>query len=447
MSNALERRLRKELGVLDATSIVAGIIVGAGLFIITGIAAKYAGALVWLSYLIGAVPVILIGITTASLSTFYPVEGGSYVYPSRILHPILGFLTGWSMWLAIIGPIAITAKAFISYLNALPGISWEVPVVAGAVLVTIVFLVINYLGIKVVAWVQNALFLFLVAGTLAFSFWGLFHINVSYLSLGSPLGLGGVLKAASLLIFSYAGLTIATDIGEEVKSPSVLPKAVLLGALIPIVLYTLSSFVCVGVLPWDKFASSEAPYAAAASTFMGPLGITFVILVAWAAILTSHNGEQATAARVAFALSRDKILPGLHKINRFGIPHVALILGAVIAIFLILTGTVELVAEIVVAAFLFEWMTFHLCIFFLPRKHPEMYRKTKFFKLEGWKLIFPATGLAISVYFFFLQGARALMYFGIWLAIGLLIYFIRVSQNKEEIMRLIREWPRGRYLE
>jgi len=350
------------------------------------------------------------------------------------------------MWLAIIGPIAITAKAFISYLNALPGISWKVPIVIGAIVLTVIFFIINYLGIKVVAWVQNALFLFLVVGVLVFSFWGLFYINVSYLSLGSPMGWEGVLKAASLLIFSYAGLTIATDIGEEVKSPSVLPKAVVLGVLIPIVLYTLSSFVCVGVLPWDKFASSEAPYAAA-STFMGPLGITFVILVAWAAILTSHNGEQATAARVAFALSRDKILPGLHKINRFGIPHVALILGDAIAIFLIITGTIELVAEIVVAAFLFEWIIFHLCIFFLPKKHPEMYRKTKFFKLEGWKLIFPAVGLAISVYFFFLQGARALMYFGIWLAIGLLIYFIRVSQNKEEIMRLIREWPRGRYLE
>ena len=442
-----KRRLREELGVLDATSIVAGIIIGAGLFIITGIAAKYAGALVWLSYLIGAVPVILIGITTASLSTFYPVEGGSYVYPSRILHPILGFLTGWSMWLAIIGPVAITAKAFISYLNALPGVSWEVPIVIGAIIVTLIFFVINYLGIKVVAWVQDALFLFLVAGILIFSFWGLFHINVSYLSLGSPMGWGGVLKAASLLIFSYAGLTIATDIGEEVKSPSVLPKAVLLGVLIPIVLYTLSSFVCVGVLPWDKFASSEAPYAAAASAFMGPLGVTFVILVAWAAILTSHNGEQATAARIAFAISRDKILPGLHKINRFGIPHVALILGDAIAIFLIITGTIELVAETVVAAFLFEWIMFHLCIFFLPKKHPDMYRKTEFFKLEGWKLIFPAAGLAISVYFFFLQGARALMYFGIWLAIGLLIYFIMVSRNKEEIMRLLREWPRGRYLE
>jgi len=442
-----KKELRKELGVLDATSIVAGIVIGAGLFIITGIAAKYAGALVWLSYLIGAVPVILIGITTASLSTFYPVEGGSYVYPSRILHPVLGFLTGWAMWLAIIGPVAITAQAFVNYLNALPGVSWRMSITAGAVLVTILFFVINYLGVKVVAKVQDVLFLFLVFGILAFSLWGLPHIHVSYLKLGSPLGWGGVLKAASLLIFAYAGITIATDIGEEVKTPSVLPKAVLLGTLIPIVLYVLSSFVCVGVLPWYEFASAEAPYASAASKFMGSFGVIFIILVAWAAILTSHNGEQATAARVAFSLSRDKIVPGLHKINKYGIPHVALIIGDAIAIFLIVTGTIELVAEIVVAAFLFEWIMFHLCIFFLPKKYPDMYEKTEFFKLEGWKLIFPAIGLAISVYFFILQGARPLAYFGVWLAIGLLIYYIRVSQNKEEIMALIREWPRGRYLE
>jgi APA family basic amino acid/polyamine antiporter len=442
-----QKRLRRELGVLETTSIVAGIIIGAGLFIITGIAAKYAGSLVWVSYLIGAVPIILIGLVTASLSTFYPVEGGSYVYPSRILHPILGFLTGWSMWLAILGPVAITAEAFINYLNAFPGIPWKIPVKIGAILLTLLFFIINYLGIRLVAIVQDILFIFLVAGIFIFSFWGLPYINTSYLSLGSPRGWWGVFKAASLLLFSYAGITIATDLGEEVKRPSVLPKAILLGLLLPIILYTLSSFVCVGVLPWYEFATSEAPYATAASVFMGPIGTAFVVLVAWAAILTSHNGEQATAARVAFGFSRDKILSPLNKLNKYGIPHIALIVGDAIAIFLIATGTIELVAEIVVAAFLFEWIMFDLCIFFLPKKYPEIYRKTKFFKLNGWKLLIPATSLAISIYFLILQGTRALMYFGIWLAIGLLIYYIEMARNKEEIYRLVKEWPRGRYFE
>ncbi|MCD6362535.1 MAG: amino acid permease [Synergistetes bacterium] len=440
-------RLRSELGLLDTTSIVAGIVIGAGLFIVTGIAAKFSGSLVWLAYLIGAVPIILIGLTTASLSSFYPVEGGSYVYPSRIIHPLFGFLTGWSMWLAIIGPIAITAKAFINYLNALPGVSFNMSVIAGAVVLTLAFLVINYLGIKLVAVVQNILFIFLVLGILIFTFLGLPHMKLAYLRMGSPMGFSGVLKAASLLIFAYAGITVATDIGEEVRDPSILPKAVLLGVLIPIVLYVSSSLVCVGVLPWGKFAASKAPYATAASTFMGSFGVAFIVLVAWAAILTSHNGEQATAARVAFSLSRDKLLPGFYKINKYGIPHVALIVGDIIAIFLIITGTIQLVAEIVVASFLLEWIAFHLCVFFLPKRFPEMYEKGNFFKLDGWKIIFPVLGLGISVYFLILQGPKALAYFGIWLLIGTIVYFVGFSKNKEEVKKLVSEWPRGRYLE
>jgi len=155
----------------------------------------------------------------------------------------------------------------------------------------------------------------------------------------------------SLLIFSYAGLTIATDLGEETKDPhKTLPLGIGLGIIIPALLYCLSSLVCVGVMPWDTFSASDAPYAAAASNFMGPAGVTFVCLVAFAAIISSHNGEQAVAARIGFSLSRDKIITGkLAKINDYGVPHYALLASVAIAIFLIVSGTIELVATIVVA--------------------------------------------------------------------------------------------------
>jgi APA family basic amino acid/polyamine antiporter len=440
------RRLRRALSLLDVTSIIAGIVVGAGLFVVTGIAAKTAGSYVWISYLIGAIPVVLIGLTTVSLSSFYPVEGGSYVYPSRILHPFAGWLSGWGMWIAILGPVCITAMAFIEYLNKIPGIA-PVSVAGGACIVTVIFFFINYFGVKLMARVQNVFFIFLVAGTLIFSFWGLPHISSANLHLGSPAGMGGVMAAASLLIFSYSGITIATDIGEEVADPKILPRAVILAVIIPVVLYVFSSFVCVGLIPWDKFAASSAPFADAAEYAMGPGGLIFIIVVAWAAVLTSTNAEQATAARVAFGLSRDKIIPGMARINKYGIPALALIVGDLIAIFLITTGTIELVAKIVVCAFLFEWITFHLSVLRLPKKFPDMYRETKFWKLDGWKLCIPIIGLGISIYFFILEGPVAIGYFAVWLAIGSIIYFVGLSKNKSEIKSLVKEWPRERYLQ
>ena len=444
-----KRKLRKELGILDVTAITAGIVIGAGAFIITGIAAKYAGALTWLAYAIGIIPVILVGLSTVFLNLMYPVEGGeSYVYPTRIVSKFWGFLSGWGMWLALIGPVAITAKAFISYVNALPGLNVQIPVILGAVIVTLVFFLINWVGIKTVSIVQNILFIFMVAGLVIYILIGLPHINSTYMHMGSPNGIAGVMKATSLLLFSYAGLTLAADLGEEAKNPAkTITWGIILGALIPAILYTGSAFVSTAIIPWQEFASSDAPYATVASKFLGPFGVTFIILVAWAAILSSHNGEQAVGARILFGLSRDKIIGGkLASINKFGVPGYALILTDAVAIFLIVSGTIQLVAEIIVAMFLYNWIITHIAVILSPKKYPDLYKKLpKGFK--GWFMIIPWAGLIVSIYLLILQGWKALLYAAIWMAIGAVVYYLGYRSKKEEVDKLISEWPRERYFE
>ncbi len=437
------------MGLLDVTALTSGIVIGAGLFIVTGLGAKYAGSYVWLAYLLGAIPVLFAGLSTANLATFYPVEGGeSYVYPSRLIHKLVGFLSGWGMWFAVIGPIAITAKAFINYLNELPNVN-NVPVIGGSIVVILVFFVINYFGLKVFSRVQNTLFLFMIGGVLIFSVWGLFHLDFNLLGKTSPSGTGGIFKAASMLIFSYSGLTLGADVGEETKNPKkILPLGIFLGLLIPTILYSLSSFVCVGVIPWDQFANDSAPYVAAAKSFMGPTGTFFIIIVAFAAILSSHNGEQAVATRIGFGLSRDKIISGKWAhINKHGIPDVALITTIIITIVLIVTGTLELLVTIIVAMFLFNWLVTHIGVLMAQKKYPEMYKESGF-KLNGWKKIIPWLGIIFTLYALYLQGTKAILYAGIWFAVGAVIYFIGMNVgDKEEINRLTEEWPGNRYMD
>jgi len=446
----VKRELHRKLGILDVTAITAGIVIGAGVFIITGIAAKYAGALTWVSYAIGIIPVLLVGLSTIFLNLLYPVEGGeSYVYPTRIVSKPLGFLSGWGMWLAIIGPVAITAQAFISYLNALPGITFKAPIIIGAVAVTLVFFIINLLGVKTVSVVQNIMFLFMVAGIIIYIILGLPHMKATNITMGSPLGFSGIMKGASLLIFAYAGLTLAADLGEEAKNPAkTITWGVILGALIPAVLYVGSAFVSTAVMPWDKFASAEAPYAVVASKYMGALGVSFIILVAWAAILSSHNGEQAVGARIFFGLSRDKIFGGkITMLNRFGVPIFGLLGTVVIAILLITTGTIQLVAEIIVAMFLYNWIITHVAVLIAPKKYPELYEKLPGFYKKKWFMILPIIGLLVSLYLLYLQGWKALLYAALWMAIGLIIYFIGYNRKKDEISKLMDEWPGERYFE
>ncbi len=444
-----KHKLRKELGLLDVTALTSGIVIGAGLFIVTGLGAKYAGSYVWLAYLIGAIPVFFAGLSTANLATFYPVEGGeSYVYPSRLINRFIGFLSGWGMWFAVIGPIAITAKAFIEYLNELPNIN-NVPIIGGAIAVILVFFIINYFGLKIFSPVQNILFLFMVAGILIFSIWGLFNLNLNLLGKTPPSGAGGIFKAASMLIFSYAGLTLGADVGEETKNPKkTLPLGIFLGLLVPVILYAFSSLVCVGVIPWDQFAADPAPYVAAAKSFMGPAGTIFIIIVAFAAILSSHNGEQAVATRIGFGLSRDKIISGKWAhINKYGIPDVALITTIVITIVLILTGTLELLVTIIVAMFLFNWLVTHIGVLMAQKKFPEMYAESGF-KLDGWKKIIPWLGIITTLYALYLQGTRAIIYAVIWFAVGAVIYYIGMKVgDKEEIIKLTEEWPGDRYMD
>ena len=442
-----EKHLRKELGVLSVTSITAGIVIGAGVFVITGIAAKYAGALTWVSYAIGAVPVILVGLSTVMLNLMYPVEGGeSYVYPTRIVNNYAGFLSGWAMWLALIGPVAITAKAFIIYVNALPGLDLKLNIVIGGVIVTLVFFIINWVGIKTVKVIQNILFLFMVAGLAIYIILGLPHLSSEYIAMAAPKGFSGVWKGASLLIFAYAGLTLAADLGEEAKDPArTITWGIILGVTVPAILYIGAAFVSTGVIPWNEFAESDAPFAAVAGKYMGAFGVTFIILVAWAAILSSHNAEQTVGTRILFGTSRDKILPkAFTAINKFGVPSSALILTAAVSIFLIISGTIQLVAEVVVAMFLYNWIITHVAVLMAPKTQPELFGNAPL-KLNGWKAIFPVLGIIISAALLIYQGPKALIYSAIWLAIGSVFYFIGYRSKKKEIDELISEWPRDRY--
>src|SRR6056297_271780 len=445
-----EKKLHRQLGILDVTAITAGIVVGAGVFIITGIGAKYAGALTWLSYAIGAIPVILAGLSTIYLNLMYSVEGGeSYVYPTRIISKPIGFLSRWGMWLALIGPVAITAQAFISYLNAMPGLPFAAPMAIGAVMVTVLFFLINLMGVRFVSNIQNVLFIFMVIGILIYIVLGIPHMKAENIAMGSPMGFAGVMKGASLLIFSYAGLTLAADLGEETKDPAkTITWGIILGTLVPAFLYIVSAFVSTAIIPWDVFSASEAPYAAVASEYMGTFGVAFIVLVAWAAILSSHNGEQAVGARVFFGLSRDKIFGGkLVSFNKYGIPYIALLLTAIVAVFLILTGTIQLVAEIIVAMFLFNWIITHVGVLMASKKYPDMCKDIPGIYGKSWFKIFPTLGIIISVYLLYLQGWKALLYALIWMAVGLVVFYIGRSGKAEEVDKLMSEWPRDRYFE
>ena len=122
-----------------------------------------------------------------------------------------------------------------------------------------------------------------------------------------------------------------------------------------------------------------------------------------------------------------------------------MILTAAVAVFLIISGTMQLVAEIVVAMFLYNWIITHVAVLMAPKTQSDLYEKAPM-KLRGWKAIVPVAGIVISVALLVYQGPKALLYSAIWLAIGSVFYFLGCRSKKEEVASLISEWPRDRYL-
>jgi len=417
-------QLRKELGLLEVISITSGSVIGAGIFVVTGLATKYSGNMIWLAYLLGGIPTFFTGLAFAVLAGAMPYEGGSLFYTTRFVSPFWGFLTAWGKWMGYIGPICITALAFPRYVSFLI----KVPILPVALLAVAAFYILNYIGIKISGWVQDAMFVTLVGGMFAFILLGLPHVNTSLATApDTPLGMYGVAYAAALAFFSYTGFGVAIEPGEEVKKPERnLPLGIIIGIFLVVAIYTLLSFVSVGVMPWREFAAAEAPVAEAAARFLPFSAAAFIAIVGILAILTSQNGFQIVGSRLLYAFARDGLIPRvLSKIHpRFRTPHLALSATVLIGIGLILSGKgIEFAAGVANIGFLASYALTCLAALNFARKHSERYEKAPFKLRKTLLYVVALAGFVSNIVFMALQSMDSWIFFIIWFIIGIGIYY------------------------
>jgi APA family basic amino acid/polyamine antiporter len=325
--------LRRELGLLDAVSVGLGAIIGAGIFVLIGIAAGLAGPAVVLAVLISGVSATFTALSFCELGSALPRAGGVYEYGHTLIHPLVGFLMGW-MWVS--GNIVLGATAsqgFAFYLSFFaPGLSYRV---VAAVLVLIVTLV-NVLGAKLSARVNDVFVAVKVLVLVLLVAFGLPLVRAENFSPFMPKGFPPVLEAAALFYFAYIGFPRISTMAEEVKRPERnIPLAILLALGISAVLYALVSLAAVGVAGWVRLASSSAPLAEVAEI----VGLGWVVgvggLVAtFSVVLTSVMGQ----SRVFFAMARNGEMPGrLSEVSRrLGTPVYSVMLSGVVMLCLVL---------------------------------------------------------------------------------------------------------------
>ncbi|MGW2566799.1 APC family permease [Streptomyces sp. NPDC001537] len=329
-STGTASELRRTLGVGDAVVIGLGSMVGAGIFAALVPAARAAGSGLLIGLSVAAVVAYCNAMASARLAALYPASGGTYVYGRERLGPFWGYLAGWSF---VVGKTAsCTAMALTVGAYAWPGQAHAVAVAAVVALTAV-----NYGGVQKSAWVTRVIVAVVLAvlASVVVVCLGSGASDAGRLDVGTSGGVGGVLQAAGLLFFAFAGYARIATLGEEVRDPArTIPRAIPLALGIALAVYVCVAVAVLSVLGAGGLGGAGAPLADAVRAAGVPGLVPVVRVGAAVAALGSLLALILGVSRTTLAMARDRHLPGalsaVHQ--RYQVPHRAeLAVGAVVA--------------------------------------------------------------------------------------------------------------------
>jgi APA family basic amino acid/polyamine antiporter len=454
-----EHRLRKDLSALDLTVFGVGVIIGTGIFVLTGVAAnETAGPAVAISFVLAAVACGLAAMCYAELASTVPVAGSAYTFSYATLGELVAWIIGWDLILEFVIGAATVAVGWSQYLAVLlenlglslpaavsgdEGSAFNLP----AVLVVLVTTVVLVIGIKFSARFNAAIVAIKIAVVLLVIVAGLFFVQaanytpfvppaqpatgessgeqtlVSALFGAEPanFGVSGIVAAAALVFFAYIGFDIVATTAEETRNPQRdVPRGIMGSLAICATLYVLVSLVVVGMQPYDQL-DTEAPLASAFQAVGAPIFATLITIGALAGLTTVMMILMLGQARVAFAMSRDGLLPrGLAKVHpRFGTPYrITIGVGVVVAL---LAGLLPLdaLAELVNIGTLFAFVLVAIAVIILRRTDPDLPRAFR----TPFVPVLPILAVLACVTLMMFLAVDTWLRFLAWMVIGLVVYF------------------------
>ena len=401
---AATRELRRQLGLLDATAINLGTMIGSGIFIVPAtiaLALPATGPILTV-WIVGGLVSLLGALCLAELGGAYPAAGGMFVYLREAFGPALGYLYGWTTAI-VINPasIAAIAVAFATYAGFFVPLSpWGVKAVAVGSIVLLTAL--NAVGVRAGATTQNAFTLLKVAllvglvGAVVFlPGGGTSNFLPLWAAEGHSLAAFGVATVA--VLWAYDGWIEITYVGSEVRDPGrIVPRSILLATALAIGLYTLVTLAFLYVLSPARTAASVLPASDAARVTMGPVGAGLVAIAIMISTLGANNGIILTSARIPYAMARGGLfIPSVGRIHpRYGTPVVSLVHQAFVASALAVSGTYDQLFTYVVFA---SWVFYALgagAVLRLRRAAPALERPYKAWGYPVTPLVF----IAFAIY-------------------------------------------------
>lgn len=433
-----ENGLKKTLSARDLTILGVGAIIGAGIFVLTGIAAaKYAGPAIVLSFVFAGIACALAALCYSELASMIPVSGSAYSYAYATMGELMAWVIGWDLILEYALASSTVAIGWAGYLiSFLENIGVHLPKylttayiadpAQGFINLPAVIIILLLTGLLILGIRQSAIFnavmvLIKLAVIVVFIAVGLGNINTANWSDFTPFGMSGVLTGAGVIFFAYIGFDAVSTAAQEAINPEKdVPKGIIGSLLICTVLYILVAGILTGVVSYTEL-NVAAPIALAIDhmglNWLSPIvklgaitGLTSVMLV----LLMGQS-------RIFYSMAQDRLLPGVFASihPEYQTPHLStLIVGSAVAL---LAGfmPIEKLGELVSIGTLFAFVLVCGGVIVLRKTHPDMPRH---FRCPAVPVL-PIAGIMVCLALMAGLPFDTWIRLLVWLVIGFLIYF------------------------
>jgi amino acid transporter/nucleotide-binding universal stress UspA family protein len=440
---ATEVHLSREMGLWDAALIGVGAMIGAGIFVLTGIAAGVAGPGLLITFSLNGLVALLTAFSYAELGSCFHDAGGGYLWVKEGLPKWNGFISGWMSWFAHAVACSLYALGFGAYFDlvlrefhvAMPHWGFFSPQKILAAVAAVAFAYVNYRGASETGKVGNFVTMTKVLILIVFIVLGLgivfrrpdWHAAFSPFL---PFGWGGVFKAMGLTFIAFQGFEVISQCSEEIRNPKRnIPRAVFLSLAMVIPIYLFVAFTALGTVraegttPWAYLASyKETALVEVAKTFFAGGGVMLLI----GGIISTMSALNATifsSSRVAFAMGRDRNFPAffskVHTKN--STPHLSIVFSLFIVVVMAVSFPIEDVASAADIMFLLLFLQVNITLIRLRKLRPDLDRGF-FTPLFPYLSILGIALLLFLAVYMFSYSPKAWAVTAVWVAAGLIVY-------------------------
>ncbi len=446
-----ESVLTRDLTEFDITMVGVGAMIGAGIFVLTGIAAGFAGPALIFAFLLNGFLTFLTAAAYAELGSAVPEAGGGYLWVKSAMGNYQAFLSGWMSWFAHVVAGSLYALGFGSYFafllteaHIIPEYLKESATVIIAIIIILTFAFINFMGSSETGKVGNLITItkLIIIGIFILSgLWVIltnFSVQIKNFDPFFPNGITAMFMAMGLTFIAFEGHEIIVQTGEEVLKPRrSIPRAIFKAIMIVIPIYCLVAITAIGAITVEngstwKFLgeAGELGIAEAAKQFM-PLGATLLLFGGLISTLSALNATIYSSARVSFVMGRDKLLPPqFGKVNFWRrTPHIAIIGSSIIMILIVILLPIRSVAAAADVMFLLLFLQVNLSLYRIRKKYSN--RLNYGYKIP-WFPFIPFMAIAGKIFiliFLLILEPIAITGTLIWIFLGTALWFLYSKKN------------------